>query len=294
MEQAGTIAVGHEAIEVLARRFPQLYVAPAEDALDAYRLAAGRGIAPLGASLAHFEGTPQDELREVGTPAGPVEVLFLKNRGDFETFLQIVGHKSQPVPIARTVGAITYRGLADWGKVEAAHTAYLAAGGEDWQGEFTRLAKEPSAFRSELVVVSEGPYSNVSAAETTYEQDEWVKISREIRLHHECAHVVCRRLMPTDVLPVWDEVTADVTGLLCATGRYDAGLAARFLGVSEGGFTGGRLTEYLDETQAAHVDEVAAEVFGSCARVEEMCGLDDIADPFGFLLRLKESPLLRY
>ena len=285
---------GADVIEGLAARFPQLYVAPAERTQDAHRLASGRGIAPESATLGHFSRDEDDELREVSTPAGPVEVLFLARRADFETFLQIVGHKSNPVPIARTVGAITYRGLADWGKVAAAREAYLAADGDDWGGEFARLAREPGAFRSEIVVISEGPYSNLPAAQTPYAPDEWTRVSREIRLHHECAHVVCRRTMPDDVLPVWDEVTADVVGLLVATGGYDAGLARRFLGVTALGFTGGRLAEYLDEGQLARIDEVASEVAAACERVGSMAGAAEAADPFGFLLRLKADPLVAY
>ena len=285
---------GPLALQELARRYPQLYVAPAEGAQDAHCMAGSRGIAPQGADLSHFEGSPLDELREVCTPAGPVEVLFLERRRDFETFLQIVGHKSAPVPIAPTVGAITYRGLADWGKVADARVAYLAAGGTDWGAEFSRLAKEPGAFRSELVVVSEGPYSNVPAEETPYAPDVWLRASREIRLHHECAHVVCRRIMPDDVLPVWDEVTADVVGLLTATGGYDAALAARFLGVASYGYRGGRLAEYLDDEQLAKIDEIAAEVHEACVETARMCGPAERAEPFSFLLDLKRSPLLAY
>ena len=284
---------GRAVLEALVKRFPQLYVAPAEGAQDAHKRASTLGIAPDNASLAHFISSPEDELREVETPAGPVEVVFLKERDDFETFLRIIGCKSQPVPIARTVGAITYRGLADWGKVSAAYQAFVKSGGSDWNAEFSRLART-GGFRSEIVVVSEGPYSNVSAAETPYDQEEWVRMSREVRLHHECAHIVCRRTLPDDISPVWDEVTADVVGLLCATGGYDAALAERFLGVSERGFEGGRLSEYLDEAQAERIDEVAREVLGACGRIQEMCGAAEVADPFGFLLRLKESPLLSY
>ncbi len=288
------IAGGGEALAVLAKRFPQLYVAPAEGAQTAHRLAAGRGIAPAGADLGHFVTSPEDELREVDTPAGPVEVVFLHNRSDFETFLQIVGHKAEPVPIARTVGAITYRGIADWGKVAVAHAAYAAAGGDDWPNEFARLARQPGAFRAEIVVISEGPYSNVPANQTPYDEERWLCISREIRLHHECAHVVCRRTMPDDVLPVWDEVTADVVGLLCAIGRYDAALAARFLGVAPDGYAGGRLAEYLSDEQAQRIDEVAAEVFAACAKIEQACGQTQASEPFTFLLDLKRAPLLAY
>lgn len=289
---AETSLKGRDALEALAKRFPQLYVAPAEGAQDAHRLASGRGIAPSDSSLDHFVGSPLDELRTVDTPAGPVEVLFLANRADFETFLQVVGHKANPVPIARTVGAITYRGLADWVKVAEAHEAYLASGGTDWGSEFVRLARTPGTFRSEIVVISEGPYSNVPASETPFETDEWTTISREIRLHHECAHVVCRRIMPEDILAVWDEVTADVVGLLCATKRYDAALATRFLGVTAEGFAGGRLAEYLSEEQTTRIDEISTEVFGACARIEEMCGPEQAEDPFGFLLELKRTPLI--
>ena len=100
--------------------------------------------------------------------------------------------------------------------------------------------------------------------------------------------------MPDDILPVWDEVTADVVGLLCATGHYDSALASRFLGVSDQGFSGGRLAEYLDEDQTARIDEVAAEVYGACTHIEQMIGPSEVADPFSFLLDLKRSPLLSY
>ena len=285
---------GRHVLEVLAERFPQLYVAPSEEAEADHKNARTRGIAPKDATLTHFISSPEDELREVDTPAGPVEVVFLENRADFETFLQVIGHKSQPVPISRTVGAITYRGLADWGKVRAAHQAYLASGGDDWASEFARLAKQPESFRAELVVISEGPYSNVPATETPYDEEKWVRVSREIRLHHECAHVVCRRTMPDSILPVWDEVTADVVGLLCGTKGYDAALAARFFGVAATGYTGGRLSEYLDEAQSARIDEVAIAVYSACKRIEETYGEAEVADPFGYLLRLKEEPLLSF
>ena len=285
---------GKAAIQALARRFPQLYVAPAEGAQEAHSLASARGIAPADANLDHFACSEEDELRAVETPAGPVDTLFLKERADFETFLQIVGHKCKPVPIARTVGAITYFGLADWAAVAAAHAAYLAAGGDDWGAEFSRLAKQKGTFRAQLVVISEGPYSNVEANSTPYTEYEWLRVSREVRLHHECAHVVCRRTMPEDVLPVWDEVTADVVGLLCATGGYDAKLAATFLGVAPQGFDGGRLSEYLDDGQKARIDQISAEVHQALEQIAARTSQEKIADPFAFLLELKRAPLIQY
>ena len=285
---------GAQVIVSLAKRFPQLYITPHERSETAYEDAVGRGKVPQGASLAHFKTTPDDELREVETPAGPIEVIFLANRTDFETFLQIVGHRARPVPIARTVGAITYRGLNDWGKVAAAFAAYQLRGGTDWGSEFCRLAKTPGSFRSELIVISEGPYSNIPAFATPYDEQEWLCVSREIRLYHECAHVVCRRLMPDDILPVWDEITADVTGLICATGHYDADLAARFLGASEDGFVGGRLSEYQLPEQVKSIDAVAREVYAVLQRIEKLSQSIEASQAFDFLLVLKRDPLVKY
>ena len=285
---------GREVLVALAQRFPQLYVAPAEGAQEAHRDASGYGVAPEGATLDHFARSDEDELREVDTPAGPIDVVFLKQREDFETFLQIVGHKSQPVPIDRTVGAITYRGLPDWGAVEDARQAYLATGGDDWLGEFRRLARQPGMFRAEIIVISEGPYSNVPACDTPYDDAEWIGVSREIRLNHECAHVVCRRTMPDDILPVWDEVTADVTGLLFATRSYDATLAARFLGITPNGYAGGRLAEYLDDAQKQSIDQIASEIYATLERIEERADEDAAEAPYDFLLELKRHPLLTF
>ena len=285
---------GPEVIKALAEMFPQLYVAPAEGAQEAHKAASSMGVVPSQASLDHFITSEEDELREVDTPAGPVEVVFLKERADFETFLQIIGHKSQPVQIARTVGAITYRGLADWQKVAQAREEYLASGGDNWNEEFARLAKEPGAFRSEIVVISEGPYSNIPASETPYSPADWIRISREIRLYHECSHIVCRRLLPNDILPVWDEITADVVGLICATGRYDASLAARFLGTSSTGFLGGRLSEYLSDNQLKDIDTLAAEVHQTINKIESTQTDANLKHPFDFLLDLKRKPLITY
>lgn len=285
---------GSAVVASLAQRFPQLYIAPAEGVDEAYRMAAARGIAPEGASLAHFATSEEDELRVVDTPAGPVEVVFLKDRRDFECLLCILGHRCQPVPIDPTVGAITYLGLADWQKVVSAHATYVQGGGDDWPHEFSRLAKDPAAFRSQIIVISEGPYSNVAYDQTPYQRDEWLRVSREIRLHHECAHVVCRRLMPDVVAPVWDEVTADMVGLLCATGHFDAALEARFLGIDATGYRGGRLLGYLTDEQRERVDEVSAEVYEALLALERIGASREHDDAFDLLIELKKSPLIGF
>jgi hypothetical protein len=98
--------------------------------------------------------------------------------------------------------------------------------------------------------------------------------------------------MPDDISPLWDEVTADATGLLFATGSYDCTLAARFLGVSASGYTGGRLVEYLDEGQMQDKERIAADVHASLVRIAAISHDGAAEDPFAFLIRLKREPLL--
>ncbi len=283
--------MGKEVIANLAQRFPQLYVAPAEDAQELHRMAAGRGIVIPDANLDHFVTSDEDELRVVDTPAGAVETVFLQERHDFETFLQIVGHRAQPVEILPEVGAITYFGLADWGAVARERKRYLDAGGTDWPQEFKRLATQAQAFRCQLVVLSSGAYSNVCFKQTPYDEPEWLRLSREIRLYHECAHVVCRRKMPKNIDVLWDELTADLTGLLFATGGYDVGLAQTFMGVSSDGYVGGRLPEYLDDEQAPRIDEVSVSIHEAIEKIDAYVRSTPQQDPFEILLSLKEKPL---
>jgi len=293
-------ARGAEAIESLAKHFPQLYLQPidpqeSEEALavheETYRAATKRGLAPENATLEHFASNAADELRVVNTPAGPVAVLYLANRNAFETFLQCMGHRARAAAINPSIGAISYRGINDWARVRAANKAYLQAGGQSWAFDMLALAKK-GAFKSELIVISEGPYSNVPADATPYSEEQWLDVSREIRLYHECAHIVCRRTMPENISPVWDEITADAAGLIMATGRYDEKLATTFLGVSTQGYIGGRLAEYLSDEQKADMDELAKQVYAAIVSLGQRAQEIRSSDAFDFLLEMKQAPLL--
>ena len=101
---------GNALMEALAERYPELWIRPAEDTADAYRAAVCRG-SVTERDLSHFIGNDEDELRTEQTPAGPVEVLYLRERADFETFLRCVGYRCKPAAIPLSVGAQTFFGL---------------------------------------------------------------------------------------------------------------------------------------------------------------------------------------
>lgn len=279
-------------IDELAIRFPQLYVRPAGDALEAYRAAALRGIPPKNRSLAHFTGSAEDALEHYDTPAGAVEVLYLARRDDFERALQCLARRCQPEAIHPTIGAMCLDGLADWSKIAAEHARATAAG-EPWDEAFARFRSDPANYRTMLVVVSKGPYSAVDASLTPYGSTEWIEVSRTIRIYHELTHVICRRLMPEEKLPVFDEITADFCGLLSATGTFDPHLAAAFLGVSEKGYTGGRLETYLTDS-ARDINAIARECVATLFEIARICDGARPEDAFILALDLKRRRLLDY
>ena len=279
-----------EVIKLMAERYPQLTVPPSENAEEAYLAAATAGEG-LGSDLPHFIGSREDWLRTEQTPAGPVEMLFLRERADFVTFLRCIGYRCRPAEIPPSVGAQTFFNLRNWQKIRAHEQAYLAQGGTDWAAELLRFDADKEKSRDTLILLSQGPYSAIPWQKTPYSETQWLRVSLDIRRFHECAHVVCRRCFPEQKLPLWDELTADLTGLRKATGSYDAALAAAFLGVTAEGYTpGGRLTHYLNDGEDA--DAAARElwqVIGQLAgRSAERAG----DESWELLLELTREPLL--
>lgn len=279
-------------LEELAKRFPQLYVEPSDEADEAYRNAALKGIAPEDASLDHFIGSDEDFLRTYDTPAGPVDVLFLKRREDFETALRCLAYRCKPEEIPSTTGAMCLDGLADWSKIYAEYERACAAG-ESWSEAFKTFTSDPSNYRVMLVIVSEGPYSAVDASLTPYDEDEWIAISLQIRIYHELAHVVCRRLIPEEKLPVYDELTADFCGLVHATGAYDTSLATIFLGINEEGYYGGRLENYLKGSDR-DINQVAREAYAAIQQMAEIASDVTPDTAYDYTLDLKRRRLLDY
>ena len=105
-------------IEILAERYSQLYVDPDSDgAEEACRRIVRRGEAPGKSGLAHFSGDGRDSFSVMETPAGPVEVLTLFTRKDFETFLRIMMYHCRFVRIPETQGAATLIGIINWQKI---------------------------------------------------------------------------------------------------------------------------------------------------------------------------------
>ena len=279
--QAGPVAA-------LAAIYPQLYLPPGEEGALAYGPIVRRGRAAPSCSLAHFRGSALDSLALEDTPAGPVQILTLGDRRDFETFLRIMAYRCALAEIPATQGASILDGVINWTKIRAHKEAYFAGSGdaEGWNAEFKRFTAEPRNCKDALIVLSVGPYSALPAADAGLSDAEWLSASHAIRKAHECAHFICRRLFPGQIDPIWDELVADAVGLYAAFGRYDPALAARFLGVTEGGYAGGRLENYAGSDD---LDALARKVYRALLHLKRCADEAGHIAPYEMVIRLEEE-----
>ena len=285
---------GAEALRSLARVYPQLHLTPgAPGAEEAYKSIVTQGESAPAVPAEPFAGSADDRLEYEHTPAGTVPVLTLGRREDFERFLQIMAHRCVPVPIPPTQGAAILDGVINWTKIRAHKEAFFRGGGTDegWAEEFPRFTAVKENFKDALIVLSTGPYSALRAEEAGFPEEEWLAVSHRIRKAHECTHFLCRRLFPDKKDAVWDEIVADAVGITAALGRYDAALAARFLGVGENGYSGGRLENYVDGEQdrEERLEALSGRVWEVIRRFEAVTAGRPWPDPYALAIRLEEE-----
>lgn len=287
-------ARGRDVLPTLAAIYPQLNLCPGEESAEAYKRIVQYGEAASARDLRPFLGDERDSCTIEETPAGKVQVITLHQRPDFERFLQIMAFRCREKEIPATQGASILDGVINWTKIRACKERFLSAGGreEDWPAEFRRFTADKRNYTDALIVLSDGPYSAVSAESMGLGEQEWLAYSHEIRKAHECTHFICRRLFPEKIDAVWDEIVADAVGLFAAFGRYEAETAALFLGVSRDGYTGGRLENYVSkedgETQL-NLDLAAKKVYNVLCRLQDVIQSCGVAEPYPLAIRLEEE-----
>ena len=284
---------GRDVLPALAEVYPQLYLTPGEEGAELYKNVVLSGEDPPARSLNHSLCSEEDSCLSEDTPAGKVAVITLRERADFERFLQIMACRCRPDPLPRTQGAAILDGVINWTKIRSHKEAYIRANGPDadWSGEFQRFTADRENFKDALIVLSVGPYSATPAESAGFSEEEWLSISHTIRKVHECTHFLCRRLYPDKKDAVWDELVADAAGIYAALGRYDPALAERFLGVTEKGYTAGRLENYVDgpEDRRERLDALAQKVHRTLRRFEGIIASLGGVGPYELAIRLEEE-----
>ena len=284
---------GAEVIRRLAEIYRQLYLRPREDAGEAYKEIVLRGGEPEEKDLSHFITSPGDTCVWEETPAGAVRVVTLRERADFETFLQIMAYRCAPAEIHPTQGASILDGVINWRRIDAHREEFFRQAEErgetppDWTAEFRRFTSDKQNYTDALIILSASSYSGIPAGEMGLEEAEWLERSHRIRKAHECTHFLCRRRYREKIDPIWDELVADAVGLYAAFGRYDPEKAERFLGIRDGVYRDGRLQIYAGPDER---DALARRIHAVLPEIlKESEALGENVDPYELAVRLEEK-----
>ncbi len=233
---------GQGAFAVLAGHLPQLRfpIRAGMSETEGYRAAVRKGVPPSEISEAtglEIERPEAIELSIHESPAGRIPVIIARRREELAALLRALGKRNEPVPVPDSQGALMIAGYNNWERIRERLR----------QGEtMDRILPRKELYQDRFILLSDGPYSAVPAADLGLEEEDWRRMSLVIRRDHECTHYFTRRLFGSMRNHVHDELIADHAGLVAATGRFQASWFLRFLGLEDpsGHRPGGRLELY--------------------------------------------------
>lgn len=166
------------------------------------------------------------------SPGGSIPLLITDDRKDFVLLSQALSMKNEPVPVPESVGACMVTGLNNWDRIKQYRKQWEERNPfENWSNEFKCLVSQKELYQDRFIILSAGPYSNVSAKDVGLSEEEWMRKSLIIRREHECAHYFTRRMFSSMRNNIIDELIADYAGIVAACGRYRSDWFLRFLGL---------------------------------------------------------------
>jgi hypothetical protein len=245
-------------LEVLRRALVQLQF-PIQAGIsqnEAYLAATRRGVHPPpgwpGLTLSQPERL---SLTLHPTPAGRIPVLVTGDRKDFVALVRALSRRNEPAPVPDTMGACVIAGFNNWDRVREFRRKWEAtadsSGEADWQEEFKRIVPRRELYQDRFLILSDGPYSAVSADALGLSSDEWRRLSLIVRREHESAHYFTRRVFSSMKNNLIDELIADYMGLVGGCGSFRADWFLHFMGLER--FpeyrAGGRLENYRGDPQ---------------------------------------------
>jgi hypothetical protein len=240
-EQCAAEAPSRGAFQALRGRLPQLAfpIRAGVSETAAYQAATRRGVATAELPEATGLELQQPEGLEIvlhPTAAGRIPLLVTRCRDDFVSLVRALTRRNEPSPVPPAMGAQMVSGYINWARLGELRRAWEAAApGErptaTWSAEMDRLREERDLYQDRFILLSDGPYSAVPAADLGLEEAPWRALSLAIRREHECTHYFTRRLFGAMRNNLLDELIADYVGVAAATGRLQPGWLLRFQGL---------------------------------------------------------------
>jgi len=211
---------------VLREHLPQLSfpIRAGISATESYRAATRRGV-PVE-TLPEATGLALDEPESIelvlhASAAGRIPLLIARSRGAFVALIQALTKKNEPVPVPVSQGALMVSGYINWSRLREQRQSPA------WSEDFITERRE--LYQDRFILLSDGPYSAVPAADLDLDAAAWKEMSLVIRREHECAHYFTRRLFGSMRNNLLDELIADSAGITAAAGSFRAGWCLRFL-----------------------------------------------------------------
>ncbi len=230
-------------LEALKPRLVQLWF-PIREGIsqnEHYRAATLRGVSPQGLVEASGLVIKKPERLRLIVPqtlGGRVPLLITGHRDDFVSLVRALSLKNEPAPVPEAEGACIVSGYNNWDRVRRLKADWTARNPSPldeylWAEEFQRIIPHKELYQDRFIILSDGLYSGVAAAEVGLAADEWRELSLIIRREHECTHYFTRRVFGSMRNNLIDELIADYVGLIAAVGRFKAEMFLRFIGLED-------------------------------------------------------------
>ncbi len=199
--------------------------------------------------------------------AGAIPILVVKQREDFVALVQALAMRNEPKPVPDSMGACIVSGFNNWDRIRQYRQQWetanpTACSENDWAAEFQRVVPQKALYQDRFILLSDGPYSAVSASAMGLTEAAWQRLSSIIRLEHECTHYFTYRVLGSMRNHLLDELIADYRGIVAAVGHYHATWFLRFVGLEAFPHyrKGGRLQNYRGQPP---LSDGAFQVLGS-------------------------------
>ena len=183
--------------------------------------------------------------------AGKIPVLIIPNAEDFKQVVRALAHKNEPVALPNSMGALFIKGLNNWNRIYQLKQEFLKNNSSlDWSAAFkNNIIPQKELYQDQLIVLSKKPYSNVPSESMELSEREWLDISLNLRLYHECAHQFTLIHYKHIAKNLHDELIADYAGITGVLKEFNAMWFLRFMGLEKYPVyrEGSRFENYIDK-----------------------------------------------
>lgn len=190
---------------------------------------------PLVNGGVNLEAADALDLRIHRTPAGRIPVILAGSRADFVTLYGALLKKNEPTDVPDSLGAVMVSGYTNWDRIHRIRQDVEQRNSKEhvppWPSAFQTEVQSKQSYNDRFILASPTPYSAVTASDLEFTQSEWLDRSIQIRIEHEAAHYVTRRLFGSMRNVLHDELIADYAGISAAWGTFRADWFLRFMGL---------------------------------------------------------------